>query len=90
MQLGIFEREGVLARIKVKATYIEEIKDKQFENENLDKIKEKMINGKAQDALLYAYGVLSVKGRICVPRVDVLIKKLLAESHVFDILFIRV
>ncbi|WMV45148.1 hypothetical protein MTR67_038533 [Solanum verrucosum] len=36
MQLGISEKCGVLARIDVRATFIEEIKAKQFEKENLN------------------------------------------------------
>ncbi|WMV07506.1 hypothetical protein MTR67_000891 [Solanum verrucosum] len=67
--------------IEVKATFIEEIKAKQFEDENLNALNEKMENGKAQETTFDADGVLSVKGIICVPRVDDLIKKLLAESH---------
>ncbi|WMV50946.1 hypothetical protein MTR67_044331 [Solanum verrucosum] len=81
MQLGISERGGVLTSIEVKAMFIEEIKTKQFEDENLNELKEKMVNGKAQETTLNMDGVLSVKGRICVPRVDGLIQKLLAESH---------
>ncbi|KAH0655234.1 hypothetical protein KY285_030116 [Solanum tuberosum] len=70
-----------VASIEAKATFIEEIKAKQFEDENLKELQEKMANGKAQETTLDADGVLSVKGRICVPRVDDLIQKLLAESH---------
>ncbi|XP_049348180.1 uncharacterized protein LOC125812746 [Solanum verrucosum] len=59
MQLGISERCRVLASIEVKATFIEEIKDKQFDDENLNELKEWMANGKAQEATLDADGVLS-------------------------------
>ncbi|WMV34016.1 hypothetical protein MTR67_027401 [Solanum verrucosum] len=79
--LGISERGGVLASIEVKATFIEEIKAKQFEDENLDELRKKTVNGKAQETTLVADGVLNFKGRIYVPRVDDLIEKLLAESH---------
>ncbi|KAH0702377.1 hypothetical protein KY285_016655 [Solanum tuberosum] len=37
--------------------------------------------GKAQETTLDAEGVLSFKGRICVPRVDDLIQNFLTESH---------
>ena len=77
MQLGITERGGVLASIEVRATFIEEIKAKQFENENLNELKKKTAIGKAQETTLDAAGVFSFKGRICVPRVDDLIQKLL-------------
>ncbi|WMV25841.1 hypothetical protein MTR67_019226, partial [Solanum verrucosum] len=41
MQLGISERGGVLASIEVRATFIEEIKAKQFEYENLEELRKK-------------------------------------------------
>ncbi|WMV09696.1 hypothetical protein MTR67_003081 [Solanum verrucosum] len=79
----ITERGGVLASIEVRATFIEEIKAKQFEDENLNELKKKTVSGKTQETTLDAEGVLTFKGRICVPRVDDLIQKLLAESHGF-------
>ncbi|XP_049344025.1 uncharacterized protein LOC125808356 [Solanum verrucosum] len=81
MQLGISERGGVIASIEVRATFIEEIKAKQFEDENLEKFRKKIVIGKAQETTLDDDGVRIFKGRICVPRVDNLIEKLLAESH---------
>ncbi|WMV19172.1 hypothetical protein MTR67_012557, partial [Solanum verrucosum] len=81
MQLGISEKGGVLASIEVRDTFIEEIKAKQFENGNLNELKKKTAIGKAQETTLDAEGVLNFKGRICVPRVDDLIQKLLIESH---------
>ncbi|WMV26528.1 hypothetical protein MTR67_019913 [Solanum verrucosum] len=81
MQLGISERGGVLASIEVRATFIEEIKAKQFDDENLEELRKKAAISKEQETTLDAEGVLNFKGRICVPRVDDLIQKLLAESH---------
>ncbi|WMV32692.1 hypothetical protein MTR67_026077 [Solanum verrucosum] len=81
MQLCISERAGVLASFKVRATFIKEIKAKQFQDENLEELRKKTTIGKAQETTLDADGVLNFKGRICVPRVDDLIQKLLAESH---------
>ena len=37
--------------------------------------------GKAQNTTLDAEGVLHFKGRICVPRIDVVIQNLVMESH---------
>ncbi|XP_049391619.1 uncharacterized protein LOC125856081 [Solanum stenotomum] len=54
---------------------------KQFEDENLSEIRKKTVYGKAQVLVLDAGGVLSFKRRICVPRVDDLIQKMLTESH---------
>ena len=81
MQLGISERGGMLASIEVRATFIEEIKAKQFEDENLKELRNKIAMSKAQETTLDTDGVLNFKGIICVPRIDDLIEKLLAESH---------
>ncbi|WMV09643.1 hypothetical protein MTR67_003028 [Solanum verrucosum] len=67
--------------IELRDTFIEEIKAKQFEDENLNELKMKTTIGKAQKTTLDADGVLSFNGRICVHRVDDLIQKLLTESH---------
>lgn len=81
IQLGISEKGGVLASIEVRATFIEEIKAKQFEDENLNELRKKTMSSKAQDMVLDAEGVLSFKGIICVPRMGDLIHSLLVESH---------
>jgi len=65
MQLGILERGGVLASIEVKASFIEEIKAKQVEDENLEELRKKTAIGKAQETTLDADGVLNFKGIIC-------------------------
>ncbi|WMV41588.1 hypothetical protein MTR67_034973 [Solanum verrucosum] len=81
MKFGISNKGGVLASIEVRAPFIEEIKAKQFEDENLNELRKRTLSGKAQDATLDVGVMLSFKGRICVPRVNDLIKKLLTESH---------
>ncbi|WMV08034.1 hypothetical protein MTR67_001419 [Solanum verrucosum] len=81
MQLGISKRGGVLANIEVRATFIEEIKNKQFEDENWEELRKKIAIGKAQETTLDVDGVLNFEGRICVTRVDDLIEKSLAYSH---------
>ncbi|WMV33254.1 hypothetical protein MTR67_026639 [Solanum verrucosum] len=73
MQLGFLEKSVVLDNIEVRATFIEEIKAKQFEDENLNKLKKNTVIGKAQETTLDAKGVLCFKERIFVPRVDDLI-----------------
>ncbi|WMV30780.1 hypothetical protein MTR67_024165, partial [Solanum verrucosum] len=50
--LGISEKDGVLASIKVRATFIEEIKAKQFEDEHLKELRNKTVFGKAQETTL--------------------------------------
>ncbi|WMV09829.1 hypothetical protein MTR67_003214 [Solanum verrucosum] len=48
------ERGGVLASIEVRATFIEEINVKQFEDGNLNELKKKTAIGKAQETILDA------------------------------------
>lgn len=52
MKLGILEKGGVLASIKVRPTFIKEIKAKHFENEDLNELKNKTKSGKAQEVAL--------------------------------------
>lgn len=68
MQLGITWKGGVLAGIKLRASYIEEIRANQFEDANLEEL-EKIVLGKSQKTTLDAKGVIFFKGRILVPRV---------------------
>ena len=81
MQLLMSERSGVLASIEAKSMFMEEIKAKQFEDENLEELKKKTTIGKTQVATLNVEGVLHFKGIIFVPHVDDLIQKLFTKSH---------
>lgn len=81
MRLGISKNGEVLASIKVKPTFIEEIKANQFEDEDLNKLGNKVVFGKTQDAIHNQLGVLNLRRMICVPRVDDLIHNVLAESY---------
>uniref|UniRef100_M1DHN9 Polyprotein n=1 Tax=Solanum tuberosum TaxID=4113 RepID=M1DHN9_SOLTU len=50
------ERGGLLASIEVRATFIEDIKTKQFEDENLNELKKKTVISKAHETTLDAEG----------------------------------
>ncbi|WMV46155.1 hypothetical protein MTR67_039540 [Solanum verrucosum] len=52
MQLSISEKGGVLACIKVMAKFMEQIKDKQFEDGNLNELKKNISMSKTQDTTL--------------------------------------
>lgn len=62
----------MLTRNKVRATLIENIKAKWFENENFNELTKKTMIGKTQDMALDV---------VCVPRVGNLIRNSLTESH---------
>lgn len=60
---------------KLSPRFFEDIKDKQFKDENMNKLKEKKVKNKAKYTNLdKVYSAL--QGRIFVARVDELIKKL--------------
>lgn len=63
-------------RVKVKSTFREEIKAKQFEDRNLNKV----VSDEASKATLYLYGLFLFRGR-CVPRVSDLIHNMLVKVH---------
>ena len=54
---------------------------KQFEDDNLNKLRKKTALGMTKATSLTSEDILSSKGRIWVPRVEDLTLKLLIESH---------
>lgn len=45
-------------RIKVRLTFLDQIKDREFEDEKLNRLKNKVVCSKFFDAILIVYGVL--------------------------------
>jgi len=70
-----FRKWWSVGSIEFKPTYIQKIKAKLFEDENLNKPKEKVVNGETPDATLDVSGVLGFKERICAPRIEDLVQK---------------
>ena len=66
----------MLASIEVKSLFMEDIKAKQFEDGNIEDHRTNIAIGKSQETTLDMDGVLNHKGRIFVPLVGDLIKKL--------------
>ena len=54
---------------------------KQFDDEKLSRIQDKVLRGEAKEAQINEEGVLRIKGRLYVPRVDDLINTILTEAH---------
>ena len=52
-----------------------------FDDEKLSRIQDKVLRGEAKEAQIDEKGVLRIKGRVCVPRVDDLINSILTEAH---------
>ena len=57
------------------------LRKKQFDDEKLSRIQDKVLRGEAKEAQIDEEGVLRIKGRVCVPRVDDLINTILTEAH---------
>ena len=68
MHLEISKKGGVLDSIEIRLTFIEDIKDKQFEVKSLNELRKKTVSGKAKDVVLDSRGVLSFKGKIFIPQ----------------------
>ena len=70
-----------MACVEARFSFLDNIKGKQFTDEKLIWIKDKVLRGEAKDAQIDKEGVLRIKGRVCVPHVDDLINTILKEAH---------
>ena len=70
-----------MACVEARSSFLEEIKGKQFEDEKLRRIQDKVLRGETKEAQINEEGILRIKGRVCVPRVDDLINTILIEAH---------
>ena len=77
MRLEVLEKGGVLARVEARSSFIDKIKGKQFTNEKLIQIRDMVLRGEAKEAKIDEEGVLRIKGRVCVSRVDDLVHTIL-------------
>ena len=81
MRLEVQEKGGFLASVEARSSFLDKIKGKQFTCEKLIRIRDMVLRGKAKEAIIYEEGILRIKGRVCVPRVDNLIHTILTEAH---------
>ena len=81
MRLEVNEKGGLLACVEARSSFLDKIKGKQFNDEKLIRIRDKVLRGEAKEAMIDEEGVLRIKGRVCVPRVDDLINTILTEAH---------
>ena len=81
MRLEVNEKGGFLACVEARSSFLDKIKGKQFNDEKLIRIRDKVSRGEAKEATIYEKGVLRIKGRVCVPRVDDLINTILTKAH---------
>ena len=81
MRLEVNEKGGLLACMGARSSFLDKIKGKQFNDEKLIRIRDKVLRGEAKEATIDEEGVLRIKGRVCVPRIDDLINTILTEAH---------
>ena len=81
MRLEVNEKGGVFASVEAKSSFLDKIKGKQFDDEKLSQIRDTVLRGEAKEAIMDEEGVLRIKGRVCVPRVDDLINTILTKAH---------
>ena len=90
MRLEVNEKGGFLAYMEARSSFLDKIKGKQFTDEKLTQIRDKVLRGEAKEAKINEVGVLRIKGKVCVPRIDDLIHTILTEAIVQGILYILV
>ncbi|XP_069151861.1 uncharacterized protein [Solanum lycopersicum] len=81
MRVEVLEKGGFLACVEARSSFLDKIKRKQFADEKLSRIRDMVLRGEAKVAITDEEGVLRIKGRVCVPRVDDLIHTILTEAH---------
>ena len=81
MRLEVNEKGGFLACVEARSSFLDKIKGKKFNDEKLIRIRDKVLQGEAKEATIDEEGVLRIKGRVCIPRVDDLINTIQIEAH---------
>ena len=67
MRLEVNEKGGVLACVEARSSFLDNINGRQFDDEKLRRIQDKVLRGEAKEAQIDEEGVLRIKGRVCVP-----------------------
>ena len=81
MRLEVLEKGGFLASVEARSSFLDNIKGKQFADEKLSRNRDMVLRGEAKEEVIDDEGVLRIKGRVCVPRVDDLIHTILTMAH---------
>ena len=81
MRLDVLVKGGFLACVEARSSFLDKIKGRQSDDEKLRRIQDKVLRGEAKEAQIDEEGVLRIKGRVCVPRVDYLINTILTKAY---------
>ncbi|XP_069143387.1 uncharacterized protein [Solanum lycopersicum] len=63
IRFEVNEKGGLLACVEARSSFLDKIKGKQFDDEKLSKIQDKVLRGEAKEAQIDEEGVLRIKGR---------------------------
>ena len=66
MRLEVNDKGGFLACVEARSSFLDKIKGKQFNDDKLVWIRDKVLRGEAKEATIHEEGVLRIKGRVCV------------------------
>ena len=81
MELAQGEKRELLATLKVRPVLIYTVREVQGQDEQMVKIKEQVQQGNKVDFMISDDDTLLYKGRLCVPNVEVLKRKIMEEAH---------
>ena len=81
MRLEVLDKRRFLACVEARSSFLDKIKGKQFTDEKLIPIRDMVLRGEAKEAKIDEEGILRIKGRVCVPRVDDFIHTILTQAH---------
>ena len=70
-----------MACVEARSYFLDKIKGNPFADEKLSRIRDMVLRGEAKEAKIDEEGVLRIKGRVYVPRVDDLIHTILTEAQ---------
>jgi len=91
VQLQVSEETGgLIVFIEACSCLVEKIYERQFDDEKLCLIQDKVMKREAKEVVMDSDGVLQIGGWICVPKVRELIRMILKRPIVPDIPSIRV
>ncbi|KAA3474134.1 DNA/RNA polymerases superfamily protein [Gossypium australe] len=80
-RLSLFDDGSLLAELQVKPTWLDQIKEKQLEDDGLNDRRLQVQNGGLEDFSLSSEGVLCFKGKACMPKDVELRQRILRDAH---------
>ncbi|KAA3464255.1 DNA/RNA polymerases superfamily protein [Gossypium australe] len=79
--LSLYEDGSLLAKLRVKPSWIDEVKERQLTDEILSTRRLQVQSGEAESFSLGSDGVLYFQGKVCMPKDDDLRQRILKEAH---------